>query len=80
MPGPPGDPGDPGRGGLVLLLRSPVGSERAERRPLNAPSSHVDARLADLDQLTDEERATITNVIDALVTKAKLRVITGNAG
>ncbi len=52
----------------MLLLRSPVGSERAERRPLNAPSSHVDARLADLDQLTDEERATITNVIDALVT------------
>lgn len=39
-----------------------------------------DARLADLDQLTDEERATITNVIDALVTKAKLRLITGGAG
>ncbi|WP_460766430.1 helix-turn-helix domain-containing protein [Mariniluteicoccus flavus] len=54
--------------------------ERAERRPLNAPSSHVDARLSDLDQLTDEERATITNVIDALVTKAKLRLITGGAG
>ncbi|GAB3851808.1 hypothetical protein GCM10028801_01900 [Nocardioides maradonensis] len=52
----------------------------AERRPLNAPSSHVDARLADLDQLTDDERATITNVIDALVTKAKLRLITGGAG
>lgn len=52
----------------------------AERRPLNAPSSHVDARLTDLDQLTDEERATITNVIDALVTKAKLRLITGGAG
>lgn len=52
----------------------------AERRPLNAPSSHVDARLADLDQLTDEERATLTNVIDALVTKAKLRLITGGAG
>jgi hypothetical protein len=39
-----------------------------------------DARLADLDQLTDEERVTITNVIDALVTKAKLRLITGGAG
>ncbi|MFT3876846.1 MAG: helix-turn-helix transcriptional regulator [Propioniciclava sp.] len=49
----------------------------AERRPLNAPSSHVDVRLADLDQLTDDERATITNVIDAMVTKAKLRLITG---
>lgn len=54
--------------------------DNAERRPLNAPSSHVDARLADLDQLTDEERATIANVIDALVTKAKLRLITGGAG
>ena len=54
--------------------------ERAERRPLNAPSSHVDARLSDLDQLTDDERATITNVIDALVTKSKLRAITGGAG
>lgn len=52
----------------------------AERRPLNAPSSHVDARLADLDQLSDEERTTIANVIDALVTKAKLRLITGGAG
>ena len=43
-------------------------------------SSHVDAHLADLDQLTDEERAAITNVIDAFVTKAKLRLITGGAG
>ena len=51
--------------------------DNAERRPLNAPSSHVDARLADLDQLSDDERTTITNVIDALVTKAKLRLITG---
>ena len=31
-------------------------------------------------QLTDEERATITSVIDALVTKASLRLITGGAG
>jgi hypothetical protein len=51
--------------------------DNAERRPLNAPSNIVDARLADLDQLSDDERATITNVIDALVTKAKLRLITG---
>ena len=31
-------------------------------------------------QPTDEERAIITNAIDALVTKAKLRLITGGAG
>ncbi|QGG39918.1 hypothetical protein [Aeromicrobium yanjiei] len=54
--------------------------DAAERRPLNAPSSAVNARLTDLHQLSDEERHTITNVIDALVTKAKLRLITGGAG
>lgn len=37
----------------------------------------IDARLVDLDGLTDDERATITNVIDAITTKAKLRLITG---
>ena len=51
--------------------------DNAERRPLNAPSNHVDARLADLDDLSDEECTTIANVIDALVTKTKLRLITG---
>ena len=54
--------------------------DNAERRPLNTPSNHIDARLADLDQLTDDERTTITNVIDALITKAKLRLITGGTG
>ena len=39
--------------------------------------TQLDARPADLDQLTDDERTTITNVIDALITKAKLRLITG---
>lgn len=51
--------------------------ENAERRPLTRPHSQLDARLADLDQLTDDERTTITNVIDALITKSKLRAITG---
>ncbi|MGL5850617.1 MAG: helix-turn-helix domain-containing protein [Phycicoccus sp.] len=53
--------------------------DNAERRPLTAPSSHLDARLTDLDQLTDDERTTITNVIDALITKAKLRLLTSGA-
>ncbi|MBW3084964.1 hypothetical protein KEM60_01155 [Austwickia sp. TVS 96-490-7B] len=39
--------------------------ERAERRPLTAPSSHLDARHADLDQLTDDERANMTSWINA---------------
>ncbi len=58
--------------------------DRLRRTPPTGPaqplSSHVDARLAVLDQLTDEDRATIANVIDALVTKAKLRLVTGGAG
>lgn len=41
---------------------------------------HHQHRLTDLDQVTDDERTTITNVIDALVTKSKLRAITGGAG
>lgn len=39
----------------------------------------VEARLADLDDLTDDERATITAVIGAITTKAKLRLLTGGA-
>jgi len=52
----------------------------APRRPLRAPGNALDARLADLGQLTDDERATILAVIDAITTKAKLRLITGGAG
>ncbi|HUY45682.1 MAG TPA: helix-turn-helix transcriptional regulator [Streptosporangiaceae bacterium] len=51
----------------------------APRRPLRSASGPIDARLADLPQLTDDERATIANVIDAITTKARLRLITGNA-
>lgn len=54
--------------------------EAAERRPLTRPTSQLDARLTDLDQLTDDERTTITNVIDALITKAKVRALTNTAG
>jgi len=51
----------------------------APRRPLRSPGGLTDAKLADLAQLTDDERATIANVIDAITTKARLRLITGNA-
>ena len=51
----------------------------APRRPLRSPSGPIDAKLADLPHLTDDERATIANVIDAITTKARLRLITGNA-
>lgn len=49
------------------------------RRPLHAPHNVVDAKLADLSDLSDDERATITAVIDAITTKAKLRAITSTA-
>lgn len=51
--------------------------DNAERRPLNAPQQPRDSRFANFNQPSDEERTTITNVIDALVTKAKVRLITG---
>ncbi len=70
---------------LKALAPKPTGPSRARRedlhkRPLNALNGPVEARLAYLDQLTDEERATITNVIDALVTGSKFRRITSGAG
>ena len=46
------------------------------RRLLCVPGNALDAGLADLGQLTDDERATILAVI---ATKAKLRIITGMA-
>ena len=52
----------------------------APRQLQHAPHSILDARLADLGQLTDDERATILAVIDAITTKAELRPITGGAG
>ncbi|HUY49677.1 MAG TPA: helix-turn-helix transcriptional regulator [Streptosporangiaceae bacterium] len=51
----------------------------APRRPLRSPGGPIDAKLADLAHLTDDERATILAVIDAITTKARLRLITGNA-
>jgi hypothetical protein len=51
----------------------------APRRPLHAPGTILDARLASLTQLYDDERAVILSVIDAITTKAKLRLITTGA-
>ena len=53
--------------------------EPAPRRPLHAPENLIDAKLADLAQLSDDERAIVLGVIDAVTTKAKLRLITSGA-
>lgn len=51
----------------------------APRQPLHAPHNALGARLADLGQLTSDERATILAVIDAITTKAKLGLTVGGA-
>lgn len=53
--------------------------ETATRRPLHTPANPIETRAADLAALNDDDRAAITNVIDALITKNKLHLITGGA-
>lgn len=53
--------------------------ETAPRRPLHAPQDALGDQLADLASLDDNERALVLGVIDAITTKAKLRLITSGA-
>jgi transcriptional regulator with XRE-family HTH domain len=53
--------------------------ETAPRRPLHGPEDALGDKLADLAGLDDNERALVLGVIDAVTTKAKLRLITGGA-
>lgn len=55
-------------------------TKRQVSRPLVGPGGLIPGEPHRPLTISDEERATITNVIDALVTKAKLRLITGGAG
>ncbi|WP_116115990.1 helix-turn-helix domain-containing protein [Austwickia chelonae] len=73
---PPGghDMPSPFHGDRLKTLRTERGWSQAEL----AEKIGSDARLTDLDQLTEDERTTITNVIDALITKSKLRALTGS--
>lgn len=47
------------------------------RRSLRPPTTGLETRLADLNELNEEDRNTITNTIDALTARAKLRTIAG---
>lgn len=47
------------------------------RRPLHTPTTGIDAHLAAIAQLPDNDRNTITNTIDALTTRHQLRTLTG---
>ena len=46
------------------------------RRPLHAKEDVLGDRLADIADLGDQDRASLLNVIDALITKTRLRAIT----
>lgn len=54
--------------------------EDAPRRPLRAPEDVLGDNLAGIATLNDDDKAALLNVLDALITKTKLRAITGGAG
>jgi hypothetical protein len=52
-------------------------AHNATPRPLHPGDHGLTDRLADLAHLTDDDRHVLLGVIDALTTKAKLRLLTG---
>ncbi len=50
--------------------------DHAPRRPLHTPTTGIEDRFAVIAELNDTDRDTITNTIDALTTRARLRTIT----
>jgi transcriptional regulator with XRE-family HTH domain len=50
--------------------------DHAPRRPLHTPTTGIDNRLAAIAELNPQDLDTITNTIDALTTRARLRTIT----
>ena len=47
----------------------------SSRRPLHAPENILGERLHTLAELDDNDRASLLNVIDALVTKHRVRTL-----
>lgn len=54
--------------------------EDASRRPLHPNDHGLGARLDALGELDDEDRTTLLGVLDALITKSRLRGITQDLG
>jgi len=50
------------------------------RRPLHAPDHGLGDRLADIGELSDEDRASLLSVVDAFVTKTRVRALAGGSG
>jgi len=53
--------------------------EDVARRPLHAPGHGLGERLADIGELNAEDRAHLLSVIDAFVTKNRLRALAGGS-
>ncbi|MGH3372692.1 MAG: helix-turn-helix domain-containing protein [Nocardioidaceae bacterium] len=51
--------------------------EDSPRRPLHAVDADLAARLADLAELSDDDRASLLHMLDALVTKNRLKAFAG---
>lgn len=54
--------------------------DTAPRRPLHAPENALTEQLADFATLDPDNQAALLKVLDALVTKTKLRALTTGAG
>jgi len=50
----------------------------APRRPLHSPENAISAQLADITELEPDDQAALLKVLDALVTKTRLRALTNN--
>lgn len=53
--------------------------DNAARRPLHAPENALGDQLADFAQLDPDDQAALLKVLDALVTKARLKILAGGA-
>lgn len=54
--------------------------EDAPRRPLHVADAALAARLADLAELAEDDRASLLHMLDALVTKNRLKALAGERG
>lgn len=52
--------------------------DNAPRRPLHVSDHGIAERLGVLDELTDEDRASLLNVLDALVAKTRMKALTAS--
>jgi transcriptional regulator with XRE-family HTH domain len=54
--------------------------EGVERRPLHVADTGLGERLGVIGELSAEDRAALLSVLDALVTKSRLKALTGATG